>query len=290
MSAAHSHAYQMAPTYDDTPEVAMNQSLPEVYNPPRQSDAAWSPQQSSVAPTYTSTAPGKHDNSATPAAAYGNDSTVSEKKRKGSICGCSLLVLVLAIIIAVLSAAVIGLAAGTGVATSNYNDANSKLEALRASFSSATAQPSATDATATSSGTQTATSSSATSTSTSYSNITNGCSDTNEKVTGDTYNPAFFDKPTFTMYCNHDTPNPALFSLFAPDFNGCMDACAAWNSYNTSKANCEAVSFIPLWSIVAFAVAGGAPGDCYLKPGPQSKSKLTDPNIGTEVHAALLKS
>ena len=90
------------------------------------------------------------------------------------------------------------------------------------------------------------------------------------------------------MYCNKDAANTPMLSLFVADFNGCMDACAAWNSYNASKTDCGGVSFIPLWSIVANAVSGGAPGDCYLKPGPQNKTGLATPNIGTECHAAIL--
>ena len=99
-----------------------------------------------------------------------------------------------------------------------------------------------------------------------------------------------FGKPHFTMYCNKDTINPTMLSVFAPDFNGCMDACAAWNYYNTTKGDCVAVSFIPAWGNIAVAVAGGAPGDCYLKPGPQTKANLSTPNIGTECHAAIVLS
>lgn len=98
-----------------------------------------------------------------------------------------------------------------------------------------------------------------------------------------------FGKPHFTMYCDKDTINNSLLSVFATNFNGCMDACAAWNSYNTTtKGACVAVSFIPSWSILANAVSGGAPGDCYLKPGPQTKANLRTPNIGTECHAAII--
>ncbi|CAM1511238.1 Fc.00g087510.m01.CDS01 [Cosmosporella sp. VM-42] len=281
----------MAPEYDDSPEVAPGHSLPEVYNPQRQQEAAWSPQQSSIAPTYTSHSPAKPEGSVPAVGGYGTESQYQQApgsttgtKRKGVICGCTLLVFVLSIIIAILSAAVIGLAAGTGVAASNYNDANSKLDDLRVSYSSLLSG----HATATGTGTGTATSASASATSTSYSNITNGCSDANEKTTGDTYQPDFFDKPTFTMYCNKDAANTPMLSLFAADFNTCMDACAAWNSYNASKTDCKGVSFIPLWSITEFAVEGNAPGDCYLKPGPQNKTGLGTPNIGTECHAAIL--
>lgn len=86
-----------------------------------------------------------------------------------TVCGISL-VLLLSIIIAILSAAVIGLAAGTGVAASNYNDAQSKVRALSASL--ATAQTKATG-TPTSPGS----SSSGTPAPTDWNSITNGCSD-----------------------------------------------------------------------------------------------------------------
>ncbi|KAL2153161.1 hypothetical protein VTH82DRAFT_4316 [Thermothelomyces myriococcoides] len=76
-----------------------------------------------------------------------------------------------------------------------------------------------------------------------------------------------------------------------------MDACAAYTQYvprtfdgataNTSLTICAAVSFIPLWTDKAIADAGGAPGNCYLKGGPQSEARLATPNIGTDCHAAI---
>ena len=178
--------------YDDSPEVAPGHNLPEVYNPQQQQEAPWSPQPSTIAPTYTSQTPVKQEQPGSAVGGYGTESqyqpapgSTAGIKKKGVICGCSLLVFVLAIIIAILSAAVIGLAAGTGVAASNYNNANSKLDALSASYSSLLGG----DATTTGTATGTATSASASATSTSYSNITNGCSDKDEKTTGDTYSP-----------------------------------------------------------------------------------------------------
>jgi hypothetical protein len=115
--------------------------------------------------------------------------TDSGKRRKGAVCcGCSLLVFVLSVIIAILSVAVIGLAAGTGVAASNYNDANSKLEAVKASYSSLLN----TEPTATSSG------GSAVPTPSGFNSITNGCSDPNENTSGETY------KPNCEFDINHD--------------------------------------------------------------------------------------
>lgn len=102
-------------------------------------------------------------------------------KERRIVCGCGLVVFILSIIIAILSAAVIGLAAGTGVAASNYNDANSKLEALSASCSSMNAT--ATTAADISAATATAGAKK------DYSNITLGCSADDEKTTGTTYTP-----------------------------------------------------------------------------------------------------
>lgn len=118
-----------------------------------------------------------------------------EKKEKDetkrSICGCSLLVLVLSAIIAVLSVVVIGLAAGTGITSNNYNDANLKLEALSSSYYSilgaAATASSLSSASSGLSSTSTSTSSSAAATATGYSNITNGCSDDEETTTGKMY-------------------------------------------------------------------------------------------------------
>lgn len=94
-----------------------------------------------------------------------------------TVCGISL-VLLLSIVIAILSAAVIGLAAGTGVAANNYNNAKSQVQQLKASLSAAQAR-----ATPTSSGGG----SSSTSTATDWNSITNGCSDNPGDVNGTRY-------------------------------------------------------------------------------------------------------
>jgi hypothetical protein len=73
-----------------------------------------------------------------------------------------------------------------------------------------------------------------------------------------------------------------------------MDACAAWTTYlprsfnNTANATCEAVSFIPAWTSKVTASDGKAPGNCYLKGGPQNETGLKVPNIGTDCHAGVL--
>jgi uncharacterized membrane protein YgcG len=112
------------------------------------------------------------------------ESTIPEKKAAAATAGGISLVVILSIIIAILSAAVIGLAAGTGVATKNYNDANSKLRVLSSSLAAAQAtNPSQTTGSDGSSGTSTSSSSSGSATP-NFNGITNGCTDNAEDVNG----------------------------------------------------------------------------------------------------------
>lgn len=179
--------------YDDSPEVAPSNPLPEVYNPPVHNQESWIAPQSAVASTYNSQSPKPehsqfYSDPASAAPGYngsnynmppGSTAPEPETKRRGIVCGCSLVVFVLSLVIAFLAVAVIGLAAGTGIAASNYNDANTKLDALSASYSSL---ESAASATTTPSATNTADAAAAT-----QSKITNGCSEPDEKTTGETY-------------------------------------------------------------------------------------------------------
>lgn len=118
------------------------------------------------------------------AAALGGGSQASaggDKKKKGTICGCTVLVFVLCIIIALLSAAVIGLAAGTGVEASRANTADARAAELSSSLASATA-------------TATATGDAAGASSTSFADLDRNCSADPSAVTGTTYD-AFSCKP-----------------------------------------------------------------------------------------------
>ncbi|KAG6036877.1 hypothetical protein E4U41_005460 [Claviceps citrina] len=283
----------MASKNENLPEVAHGASYPEVihdlqyqqrsHQQPR--EACPSPHDSAVDSTHQYSSAKVEDYQSYPqAVATKNGVHGLESPDRGgrrTILGCLPIVFLLSMVIAVLAVLVIGLAAGTGVAANNYKAEQSKYRDLQASWSSlAASKTGSAVAAATGTGGQTV--------SPDYSKISNGCSDENESTTGTFYSPEFFGKPRFTMYCNKDASNTPFYSLFTADFNGCMSACASWNSYNASSRACEAVSFIPLWSDVATAVKGQAPGDCYLKPGPQSVQKLQTPNIGTECHAAML--
>ncbi|KAH8889653.1 hypothetical protein GQ53DRAFT_603751, partial [Thozetella sp. PMI_491] len=200
----------------------------------------------------------------------------AEEKAQKTICGCPLIVFVLTCIVAVLSAAVIGLAAGTGVEANRASGCQSRYDLLNTSLATGTA-------------------SSPAATSTSYNSLTNGCTDNPDKVTKTIYKSfKYLGAETFVMYCNRDTPHNPLMGLFVADFNGCMDACASWSRYvpdtmNSSSVNstCQAVSYIPLWNDREAALKGTAPGNCYLKAGPQNETGLLVKNIGTEVHAAI---
>lgn len=174
--------------YDEGPEVAPQQPYPEVYHPPAQSHPT-SPQPIPVTPikreestygAYTATAVdpsvygGAVDHRSTyhaPAGEHG-----PQKSRK-TICGCTFLVFVLSVIIAVLAAAVIGLAAGTGVQSSRGDNALEQLEALQAA-ASGTTRPSAT---------VTVTAASSSATATGFASISNNCSNKDETTTGQTY-------------------------------------------------------------------------------------------------------
>ncbi|KUI68330.1 hypothetical protein VM1G_04169 [Cytospora mali] len=195
-------------------------------------------------------------------------------RAKSTVCGCPVLEFVLCAIIALLSAAVIGLAAGTGVEANRASTAEARVAQLSSSLASAT---------------PTATTASSSATSTSYSDLDDNCSSNADGVTGTTYDAfSLIGNYTFTVECNKDAPGDPLMTLFTSDINTCMDACASYDKYTDSNKTCGAVSFIPLWTTKADALKGGAPGNCYLKPA--ESGALDDPNIGTECHAAVLTS
>ncbi|KAK1985770.1 hypothetical protein LZ30DRAFT_685861 [Colletotrichum cereale] len=270
----------MASQYDEGPELAPQNQYPEVYHAPQQSQPG-TPHPAPVTPfKHEDSTYGKYSVSAADQSAYGGaqyQPDGSQKKRK-TICGCTFLVFLLSLVIAVLAAAVIGLAAGTGVEASRANQALDKLAALEASGTTG------------GSATTTVTVTGPSATATGFASITNNCSN-NDDTTNQTYTTDFFGKKTFVQFCNSNAPNPPLMSLFTANFDNCMDACAAFSNYEpgfNGNATCEGVSFIPLWTTRDAAVEGKAPGNCYLKPGPQTRGGLQTPNIGTECHAAIM--
>ncbi|KAI0900181.1 hypothetical protein F4806DRAFT_506160 [Annulohypoxylon nitens] len=284
----------MPPRYDEAPEVTPH-NYPEVHLPPSVPEVAAQRQQYAPAtpvkledstnpplPNNIYIAP--FDNATSPYAydlqsGYGPIPSETGKTPK-KIWGCSTLVFVLSVIIAILSAAVIGLAAGTGVEASRANDAEARLASMSSSPATVTVTAPA-------------------STSTDVSAIDKGCSTNSASVTGSTYASSFFNKAIFKIFCNSDAPNNPLSSLFVGNFDDCMDACASYSYYmpldfsnnaTSNNATCAGVSFIPRWTNRTFAVEGGTPGNCYLHPGPQNQSALLNPNVGSPVHAAIVDS
>ncbi|KAI1854047.1 hypothetical protein JX266_001188 [Neoarthrinium moseri] len=283
----------MAPRYDEAPEVAPH-ALPEVHQPPAHPEVAqygqFPQQHQTLHPsikredsTFSGGAGGGYAPSHPVAPTYAYDhqsaygtaqSDPGRQSKKATICGCTVLVFILSAIIAVLSAAVIGLAAGTGVEASRASDAESKL-ASGGATTTVTAPPS---------------------TATDFNTLDRNCTSNAGSTTGSSYTSTFFNQATYTIYCNKDTPNAPLQSLFVANLDDCMDACSSYSYYiptdfpsaNATNQTCSAVSFIPAWTNKTFATEGTAPGNCYLKGGTQNKTALYAPNNGQETHAAIV--
>ncbi|KAI1775062.1 hypothetical protein F4818DRAFT_59732 [Hypoxylon cercidicola] len=287
----------MPPRYDEAPELAPH-NFPEVHHPPSVPEVSYGQHTPAtpikpealinpslthpVPPTYaaienTSPSPYQYDHHS----GYGTLAISEPERAPRRILGCTVLVFILSLIIAILSVAVIGLAAGTGVEASRANDAESRLAAMSASGGSPT----------------TVTVTAPTSTPTGFSNVDKGCSTNSAGVTGSTYTSQFYNRDTYRIYCNSDAPNAPLSSLFVANFDDCIDACASYSFYipmdfstnsTSGNATCAGVSYIPAWTNRTVAFDGDAPGNCYLKPGPQNQTALNNPNIGSAVHAAIL--
>jgi hypothetical protein len=308
----------MGAKYDEGPEVAP-QNFPELApqhdgSPPYGYQQPYQPYHDTTKPegyndgsTYagTATAASPHGAAAQPFSPHSQHAMTdgSTRKSKGVVCGCSVLVFILSCIIALLSAAVIGLAAGTGVEAKRANDATDRLASMSASLSSAVP-------------TKTATTTAA-ATPTAWNDIDKGCSNDPDGVSGTTYTSfartlflnalasllmsndvtnraSVLGNTKFTVFCNRDAPGNTFMSLFTSDMDTCIDTCASYSMNmpkffgNNKNTTCAGISFIPLWTTKDGAMEGKAPGNCYLKPAPQSFNGLDIPNIGTECHAAIL--
>ncbi|KAI0478460.1 hypothetical protein GGR56DRAFT_630406 [Xylariaceae sp. FL0804] len=315
----------MSPRYDEAPELAPH-NYPEVHQPPTVPEVATSYPQFGAPPykptedsatvntAYTAASPGGHYAAApapvassSPDAQYGGGGASSGYFPGGGpgsiaagppstaggfgkgrgvrrVCGCTVAVFVLSLIIALLSVAVVGLAAGTGVESSRANDAETQLAAVRAQRATVTV-------------TATAPGSTSTAAAGSTDSLSEGCANDANSVSGTTYTTYFFNRQTYKIFCNSNTPNSPLQSLFVGDFADCMDACASYSDYaaanfpdssNSANVTCAGVSFVPAWTNRTFADDGNAPGNCYLKPGPQNSTALTDPDAGSATHSAIL--
>lgn len=118
----------------------------------------------------------------------------NKKNNKGLLCGCTTLVFVLSVIIAILAAAVIGLAVGTGVEANRAKSAEDKLSAAMSKTSPSTV-------------TATATTASASASSTSFAALDDNCSGDPSAVNGTTYN-------SFSGECETADTKIRAYSLF----------------------------------------------------------------------------
>ncbi|KAI0855759.1 hypothetical protein F4860DRAFT_447694 [Xylaria cubensis] len=241
----------MDPKWQEAPEVAEH-SYPEVYHP-----------------VYTPSTPSQYHSDVS-AIQRSLPPVPSPKATQRRIFGCSILIFSLSIIIALLSIAVIGLAVGTGVEARRANNSESKLASLMSNITMSMSN---------------------------YTSIDRGCSTNPNGVTGSTYTSQFFSRPTFKIYCDANAPNNPIQSLFVGTFDDCIDACAFYSNYttanfpnvtSTTNTTCVGVSYIPEWTNRTTAMSINAPGNCYLKPGPQTAAALTAPQGGGIVHAAIL--
>jgi len=97
----------------------------------------------------------------------------------------------------------------------------------------------------------------------------------------------------FITYCNMDTPNESVMTLFTSTFEQCIDACASYTTSIPKKfspnenSRCYAVSFVPAWASRSDAIKDQAPGNCYLKPGPQNESALIASSGNVDRHSAI---
>ncbi|EGO59933.1 hypothetical protein NEUTE1DRAFT_145816 [Neurospora tetrasperma FGSC 2508] len=301
LEAASQNFPEVVPPQTHAYNAQQHQQYPEAYHDsppvPKQTPSPYSPSQPSPGYGGATTIAG----STIESQAHVGDAHTTPKNdgKRRMICGCSLLTFVLSCIIALLSAAVIGLAAGTGIEASRANDAVHKLAAYTSANPVQIATTSTFPGTSTTA-TMTSTGSIGGATSPSGVEVDSGCGSRSDQVNGTTYTSLkSLDQRSYRIYCfrdyNRDTTNRInLVAIFTADFEACMDACASWTKYVVPKSNskdpgwnCEAVSFIPAWVNRSIAEAGGYTGNCYLKTGPASIGKLEK---NSNVHAALWQS
>jgi hypothetical protein len=187
-----------------------NNNYPEVYYPP-QSYTQYDPSRpSTVKPEY-SLHPG-YAGTPVNASSYGGSETirypqstipspsVMGEKRGKTVCGCTFLVFVLSVIIAVLAVAVVGLAAGTGIQASRAGEAVSQLQSMSASLPTKTVTAPVP-------------------TSTSFATLTNNCSQKGETTSGQIYTTKCKSSATKPVTAEHALIGMKNCSLWKGDLH-----------------------------------------------------------------------
>ncbi|KAK0673074.1 hypothetical protein QBC41DRAFT_396897 [Cercophora samala] len=211
-------------------------------------------------------------------------------------------ILILSVLVGVLAAVVVGLAAATGVMAKKAND-NLKLSSELALDGAAEGN----EASATRTVTTTvlvAPVGDGTSSPVPVApivDITRGCSDKNQKVTGTRYTTELYGKVTFELHCHAETRNEPFYALSTPNFEACLDACACWSSVmptvlgdgyeSNNRAKCAAAHFVPLWTNKTEALKKNARGNCFLKPNSPNANTADNLNpctMGSSCHSGIV--
>jgi len=171
---------------------------------------------------------------------------------------------VLVVTVAVLAAAVIGLAVGIGIQTSRlYTASSGNFTASSGNFTTEVA-PLARPV------------------------IDYNCSTNSAGVIP--YIGKYDTHVVFSVYCSLDTPDTNILNIITPNFESCMDACSNYRSnVATGSKTCGGVSFIPQWVNATAIVQGWGYGNCYLKRGPLTAANLTrPPSDYSPVHSGIV--
>ncbi|KAK4147263.1 uncharacterized protein C8A04DRAFT_34008 [Dichotomopilus funicola] len=237
----------------------------------------------------------------------------SEKgsRRSGSSNNNKRTIVILSVLVALLAAAVVGLATAAGLLAKRVNEAEAEVAAAAAATTGGNTATSEGVCVGASDGTGTGTTGDvatttvtttvrATATGTAQGSpvvdVSNGCSDRDERISGTNYKTQIFHQKTFTRYCNSQPKAFPIYGMLTLDFEACMDACAAWSDHpeilgpGNTNATCGGVRFVPAWTDRAVAYKSNARGNCFLQAAPQTTKDLMKPDLTDRVtcHAAIL--
>ncbi|KAL1841779.1 hypothetical protein VTJ49DRAFT_6617 [Mycothermus thermophilus] len=208
------------------------------------------------------------------------------------------------LVIIVLLGAVAGLATAFALQTRRVNNGgnSASLASSNCSSSSCATNTATVTTTVTLWATTGATNPQATRLDLAIADVSNGCNDPNEKITGTTYTPRrtqypVFKRVTFVRHCNKELKPRPIFGMLVHDFDACMDACAIWSRWcpdnfgRQTNATCTGVRFVPAWSDRSRAYYHSARGNCFLH-SDVTKGDLKEPQVpeGVTCHSALVLS
>ncbi len=97
------------------------------------------------------------------------------------------------------------------------------------------------------------------------------------------------------MFCNLETRPSPFYAVFTPRFRVMygrlrymVPGGPRLHGGSNTNSTCAGVHFVPLWSNKTVAFGKNARGNCFLKPGPQNRTALKAPSMGTMCHSGIL--